>query len=108
MGKLNTDDYEVPEMVKPKDPFKFDPNSIDSLKIDINQFNNNIDNNLLNSLDFNKISSIQSDLLNGLKDQIKLNLLGDGEQKHLRVSRKQVPIIIKNNDDPFVYSKMYN
>jgi hypothetical protein len=108
MGKLNTDDYEVPEMVKPKDPFKFDTNSIDSLKIDINQFNNINDSNLLNSLDFNKIYSVQSDLLNSLKDQIKLNLLSNEEQKNLRVSRKQVPIVIKNNDDPFVYSKKYN
>lgn len=109
MGELNTDDYEIPELRKAsKDPFKFDTNSIDSFKVNINQFNN-IDNlDLNNSLDFGKISSIQNDLLNQLKDHLKLNLVSDEEAKKLRVVKRQVPIIIKNNDDPYIYSKKYN
>jgi hypothetical protein len=94
VGKLNTDDYEIPELRKAEDPFNFDTNSIDSFKIDINQYNNIHDVNLS---DFNKITTIQNGLLNRLKDRINLNLV-----------YKNKLIVIKNNDEPFIYSKKYN
>lgn len=108
MGKLNPDDYEIPELKKPQYSIESDTDPIDSLKININQFNNIKNVNLSDSLDFNKISSIQNDLLSRLRDQIKLNLVDDEEAKKLRVAYKKVPIVIKNNDEPFVYSKKYN
>jgi len=94
---LNTDDYEIPEIRKAEVPFNFDTNSIDSFKIDINQYNNIHDVNLSDSLDFNKITTIQNGLLNRLKDRINLNLVN-----------KNKLIVIKNNDEPFIYSKKYN
>ncbi len=108
MGKMNADDdYEIPELRKYDDQFKFDTNSIKSFQVDINKFNNNKNAYSSDSLDFDRISSIQNELLNGLKDQLRLNFVNQ-ESKKLRNSYKNRPIIIKNNDDPFVYSKKYN
>ena len=74
---------------------------IKSLKIDINNFNN-INNPSLNSgLDIKRISSIQNELLDRLKDNIKLNLLNEEESKKLTVVHKEVPIVKReNNDNP--------
>ena len=100
---IDADKLEIPKII----PFHTDNiinDPIKSLNIDINNFNNIDDPSLNSGLNLNKISSIQSELLNRLKDNIKLNLLNGNEAKNFTtVIHKKVPILKrKNNDNPLI------
>lgn len=98
------DNYEVPELRR--NPKNINP--IDTLNFNINNYNN-INNNLVTkSLDFNKISTIQENLLKRLKDEFKISMLGKLPGTNLTVTYKKVPVIKSENPEPFVYAKNYN
>lgn len=73
------------------------------MNVNINNFNNINDPRLNKALDIKRISSIQNELLNRLKDNLRLNLLNEEESKKITVTHKEVPIIKReNNDNPDV------
>ena len=89
---------EIPKIIRSNDDnIMRDP--IKSLNIDINSFNNINDASLNSGMNLNKISTIQNELLDRLKDNIKLNILNAEESKKMIVTSKKVPIIKKTNTD---------
>lgn len=63
-------------------------------------------------MDFEKIKSVQENLLDRLKDEIKFGFKNENESKKLTVSKKMVPIIKMDDQDytenQYVYSRSYN
>lgn len=100
--QINPDKLEIPKIIFTNSD-NFMKNPIESFNININKFNNINDASLKNGLDINKISSIQKELLNRLKDNIKFNFMNENESKNFTVVHKKVPIFKrKNNDNPTI------